>query len=210
MDTLNHHLPIEILSKEFEEFITYEEAIEYCSLLEIVGKRNWRLPTIEELDIFDCFEYNHDLEEYMYWAKSDNPTESDSVSTYYFTIEDSVDVYKTSMCYCRPVRDLKNDPSILDSIEVAPIEYHEILHWDEARLYCFSLTIDGTVGWRMPTCDELDELFLSDYDFHRLIYWSSECNETHAWTKWFDHGITDLNDKNDDGLAIAIVPVRDI
>ena len=97
------------------------------------------------------------------------------------------------------------------NIELAPIEYTKAMTWDEAKLYCFSLSIDDTVGWRMPTSDELDELFFSDYDFHELVYWASECNKTHAWTKWFiKHGINELNEKFDEGIAVAVVPVRDL
>ena len=40
-------------------------------------------------------------------------------------------------------------------IERSPEEYHKTLTYDEALLYCFSLNIDGKVGWRLPTLREI-------------------------------------------------------
>lgn len=45
---------------------------------------------------------------------------------------------------------------LLLDFEVAPIEYRVRLTHDEAIMYCFSLNIDGKVGWRLPTQDEID------------------------------------------------------
>ena len=40
-------------------------------------------------------------------------------------------------------------------IELAPEEYRVRLRQREVKMYCFSLSIDGKVGWREPTTDEL-------------------------------------------------------
>lgn len=37
------------------------------------------------------------------------------------------------------------------NIELAPEAYWKDLPVDEAILYCFSLNIDGKIGWRLPT-----------------------------------------------------------
>ena len=29
-----------------------------------------------------------------------------------------------------------------------------LMTYDEARMYCFSLNVDGKIGWRMPTSNE--------------------------------------------------------
>ena len=43
------------------------------------------------------------------------------------------------------------------NIEIAPYEYwNEELLFEEAKLYCFSLNIDGKIGWRFPTIQECD------------------------------------------------------
>ena len=36
-------------------------------------------------------------------------------------------------------------------IEIAPEEFwQDRLNWLDAKLYCFSLNIDGKTGWRLP------------------------------------------------------------
>lgn len=51
-------------------------------------------------------------------------------------------------------------------IEIAPREFEfETKRYDEAKLYCFSLSIDGKVGWRLPTREELDAIYESHNDF---------------------------------------------
>ena len=46
---------------------------------------------------------------------------------------------------------------LLLDFEVAPIEYRVMLTHEEAILYCFSLNINGKVGWRLPTRDEIEK-----------------------------------------------------
>jgi hypothetical protein len=73
------------------------------------------------------------------------------------------------------------------NFEIAPKSTERILTWHEARLYCFSLGIDGNVGWRLPTKDELNVIYKSDNDFVGLIYWSSTENKgNNAW--WLSFG----------------------
>ena len=49
--------------------------------------------------------------------------------------------------------------------EIAPIETETRGNWYEARMYCFSLDIDGKVGWRLPTKEELTAIYESENDF---------------------------------------------
>ena len=75
------------------------------------------------------------------------------------------------------------------NFEIAPKETETILNWDDARLYCFSLNVDGKTGWRLPTKDELNEIYLSDNDFANVWYWSStEANCEDAWIQGFYNG----------------------
>lgn len=39
-------------------------------------------------------------------------------------------------------------------IELAPEEYWKELSLDEAVMYCFTLTVNGKIGWRLPTKDD--------------------------------------------------------
>jgi hypothetical protein len=50
-------------------------------------------------------------------------------------------------------------------IEIAPPEYQVKMPQNTAKMYCFSLNIDGKVGWREPTTDELFAISKSiEYD----------------------------------------------
>lgn len=40
------------------------------------------------------------------------------------------------------------------NFEIAPKSTEVKLNWDDAKLYCFSLAIDGKTGWRLPTVRE--------------------------------------------------------
>jgi hypothetical protein len=65
--------------------------------------------------------------------------------------------------------------------EIAPKSTEIQANWDDAKLYCFSLTIDGKTGWRLPTKEELGEISQLDSDLSTAIYWSSACNDKGAW-----------------------------
>ena len=56
-------------------------------------------------------------------------------------------------------------------IEIAPEEYwQDRLNWLDAKLYCFSLNIDGKTGWRLP-----DILDFHSPDFKHGDYWFWTC-----------------------------------
>jgi hypothetical protein len=59
------------------------------------------------------------------------------------------------------------------NFEIAPKSTEIQANWDNAKLYCFSLNINGKTGWRLPTKDELDEIYQSENDFRNTFYWSS-------------------------------------
>jgi len=59
------------------------------------------------------------------------------------------------------------------NFEIAPKSTEVQLNWDNARLYCFALNIDGKTGWRLPTREELNEIYESRNDFDEEWYWSS-------------------------------------
>jgi hypothetical protein len=59
------------------------------------------------------------------------------------------------------------------NFEIAPKEYEIRGNWDDSRFYCFALNIDGKSDWRLPTKEELNEIFQSAHDFEDGSYWSS-------------------------------------
>ena len=74
-------------------------------------------------------------------------------------------------------------------IEQAPKEYEAELTWNEAIFYCFSLNIEGDVGWRLPTYDEI-----------RIIV-----GYTNTWKYWYGEVRDDSETKK-----YRVIPVRDL
>lgn len=75
------------------------------------------------------------------------------------------------------------------NFEIAPQETEIRANWDDARLYCFSLNIDGKTGWRLPTRAELHQIYESNNDFENDWYWSStESDGKYAWIQGFYDG----------------------
>jgi hypothetical protein len=100
------------------------------------------------------------------------------------------------------------------NFEIAPKSTESQLTWDDARLYCFSLKVDGKVGWRLPTKDELTEIYHSDSDFELGWYWSStEYNGKAAWGRSMYDGGQDygqgIDGKNGGNHVRAIRDLKD-
>jgi len=96
------------------------------------------------------------------------------------------------------------------NIEIAPKETMiRRANWYEARMYCFSLNIDGKIGWRLPTKEELDEIYHSENDFEKRWYWSStDDSGNSAWNQDFNDGYQTRDDKNyNKGCVRAIRPI---
>ena len=75
------------------------------------------------------------------------------------------------------------------NFEIAPKSTEIQSNWHDARLYCFSLNIDGKIGWRLPTKEELNEIYQTENDFETNWYWSStENNGSYAWAQSFGNG----------------------
>lgn len=86
----------------------------------------------------------------------------------------------------------------MKSIEFAPEEFFYFCDFFEAIFYCFSLSIDGKTGWRLPTQDEFYDSYFNEPPFDNEKFTSS----------WF------IDDRDDDGIDLSspyyILPVRDI
>ncbi len=74
------------------------------------------------------------------------------------------------------------------NIEISPKEYEKLLNWYDSKLYC-ELIIDNKNDWRLPTKEELNEIYNSENDFDGAYYWSSTPHyENHAWSQHFANG----------------------
>lgn len=97
--------------------------------------------------------------------------------------------------------------------EIAPKETEIEANWDDAKLYCFVLNIDGKNDWRLPTKDELNEIRKLENDFEKDWYWSStEYYSNRIWIHDFggDPKLTELTSNKNDGVLHKVRVVRDL
>ncbi len=93
--------------------------------------------------------------------------------------------------------------------ETAPIKYPKALNYEDAKLYCFALTIDGKTGWRLPTIDELRVIF-STTKAYRNYYWSSTASmekDGYQQIMFFHDGAVMPDHKSSTNF---VLPVRDL
>lgn len=169
---MNYNL--EFAPKSTEVILSWKDAITYCASINVDGKSDWRLPTIIEMQLLrETYLQEVRLdgvlsEAYMageietpeYWSCEINIFESEEddedgvgwVKTYDYlsSYTDSAD--PDYELYTRAIRLIKPFDSI--SVELAPDIYIKKTALDEAQMYCFSLNIDGKIGWRFPTPEE--------------------------------------------------------
>jgi hypothetical protein len=92
------------------------------------------------------------------------------------------------------------------NFEIAPKSTEIQANWDDARLYCFSLNIDGKVGWRLPTREELNAIYQSESDFEKSYYWSStEYAGGSAWGQVMSSGTQYTNGKDYGGFYVRAI-----
>ena len=78
--------------------------------------------------------------------------------------------------------------------EIAPKSTEIEATWEEARVYCFSLNIDGKVGWRLPTGEELKDIYKTDNEYA---------------TDWY-HWTADDWDFSGTSHKLYVRPIRDL
>ena len=103
------------------------------------------------------------------------------------------------------------------AVEFAPDDYHKFeLDWYEAKLYCFSLNIDGKVGWRLPTIYEIieEDWGLCEDDFSVWV-WASDpvknINNSQKYAYQYDLCDGELFTIGKNGSeGVWVYPVRDL
>jgi len=90
------------------------------------------------------------------------------------------------------------------NFEIAPKEYEIKANWYDAKLYCFSLNIDGKTNWRLPSKEELTVIYKSENDFRKTFYWSSIENDGGVLVQDFDNGYQFNGDKDGGGYVRAV------
>lgn len=111
-------------------------------------------------------------------------------------------------------------------IEIAPITESRFTY-NDAILYCFSLNIDGKIGWRLPTAEELYEIYTTTTEpnndvKHMILAWSSTAADnplhpnlyhiairmTSRYRLAYHEAVWELC--NDGRGSARIIPVRDV
>ena len=69
--------------------------------------------------------------------------------------------------------------------------------WNVAKQACEDLVLDGCSDWRLPTQEELNQLYLNKDKiggFASSYYWSStESNDNGVWKQYFYNGLQVIN-----------------
>ena len=195
-------MTIEFAPKMHERALTFDDAVDYCKKLNIDGKTDWRLPTLTEIGYYvlalDSFEN-------QYWLFDDNEVLSGKLA-YDYDKDDVTLIHKEDIANCRPVRISNSDMNILSKMDY--LEIDTCLEWDDARLYCFSLDVDGKTGWRLPTIEELTALYEVGLIHSKLSYWSSTVYEDEIMYMNFKNGIREFG--NIIYKGIHVMAVRDL
>lgn len=187
---------LELAPKEYERTLSWDYAFLYSMFFDIDYKKGWRLPTITELQQFD------ELDIATYWTSKTFDGDAELSRGYDFLHQCVIsDRSHGNRAKVRPVRGVMKQ-----TVEIAPKAFESYLNWHDATLYCFSLNINGKVGWRLPSVLELKEMYLVDTDFEGG-YWSSTESELHATCVFMSHFYTTHWLKND---SMHIRPVRTI
>jgi|688.fasta_scaffold2146640_2 hypothetical protein len=97
---------LEISDTQYVKLLNWYDAKLYCELLEIDGKNDWRLPTIEEMISISVS--NHDFEQMWYWTGTEADEEFEDYRKMQYNVYDNGFYYAAeddkSKCYTRPVR----------------------------------------------------------------------------------------------------------
>jgi hypothetical protein len=152
----------EIAPKEYFLLADEIETMKYLHQLTIDGKSDWRLPnSTEQKELLTMLK--DDLPSIVMWVK---PQSYSMRRTRGYSKKDE------------PVASVVPVRSIKETLKLAPKEYHKFqMTLEEARMYCFSLMVDGEVGWRLPTRAERLYLENRKKSETRSVYYGIACDD---------------------------------
>jgi hypothetical protein len=129
------------------------------------------------------------------------------------TEQEAIDFANQILSEVSSDREVSSNCSLtISKFEIAPRASEIQCNWYAALEYLKNLTINGKSGWRLPTEEELNEIYKYDNDFEKAWYWSSTENDGRAYTqnmsKNMGNGYKYFNNKNHGHLYVRAV--RDI
>jgi hypothetical protein len=87
-------------------------------------------------------------------------------------------------------------------LEVSPQSTETELNWNDAKLYCMTLTANGENDWYLPSRMELLDMYAIQVDGDLSVgspgsyHWSAtEHTSRHAWYRRFSDGTENTGDK---------------
>ena len=87
------------------------------------------------------------------------------------------------------------------NFEIAPKETEFQANWNDAKFACFLLNVNNKTGWRLPTKEELNEIYESGKILGNHWYWSSSDSKYDAnsvWVQDFSKGFKYYGNKTKD------------
>ena len=100
------------------------------------------------------------------------------------------------------VKDAKK--ALKPKFKIAAVSTEKSLNWNDAIQYAMSLG----KGWRLPTMDELDQIYLSDNDFAGHQYWASDNGRDAYSACYIDFGNGDKSDRSDKGNNYRVRAIK--
>ena len=173
-----------------------------------MGKSEWRLPTIDELqNMFDREKGKPKIDGFMahnYWSSTVLADDINRAWIVFFSYGYTHGYFKSYTGYVRCVK--KNEKGKLEWSESSKKK----MTWDEANEWCKEL---NKPKWRLPTINELQGMF--DYDLGRPKidgfmlnrYWSSTpCAgyASYAWYVYFYSGDQSHYVKDNDACVRSV------
>jgi hypothetical protein len=96
------------------------------------------------------------------------------------------------------------------NIEIAPKEYERKLNWNDGKLYCSLFGIDGKDDWRLPTKDEMFEIFKHSNDYKPHVRYWTDTTDRKDWMFYVEFTVIFCSGVSNIDIPYFIRPIRTI
>lgn len=169
-------------AKDNGEKVNWFSAKKYCENYSAGGYKDWRMPTIDELDTLYDPDKNKIIDSikidqyHNIWSSEAESSKHGKAAAYDFRKGERTETFKSSENMALPVRGTwkmfqrkdfiaNADGTVIDTrakLMWAAKDNGEDINWHDAKKYCENYRGGGYTDWRMPTPKELINLFNND------------------------------------------------